>query len=56
MSGGVWWFKPVNILPHLQLSENIWVEFYVLLTVNLDAILGNDQLDALCLNVFILCH
>jgi hypothetical protein len=30
-------------------------EFYVLLTVHLDAILGNDQLDALFLNVFILC-
>jgi predicted nucleotide-binding protein (sugar kinase/HSP70/actin superfamily) len=27
--------------------------FYVLLTVHLDAILGNDQLDALFLNVFI---
>jgi hypothetical protein len=26
---------------------------YVLLTVHLDAILGNDQLDALFLNVFI---
>jgi hypothetical protein len=30
-------------------------EFYVILTVHLDAILGNDQLDALFLNVFILC-
>jgi hypothetical protein len=29
------------------------LEFYVLLTVHLDAILGNDQLDALFLNVFI---
>jgi hypothetical protein len=29
--------------------------FYVLLTVHLDAILGNDQLNALFLNVFILC-
>jgi hypothetical protein len=29
--------------------------FNVLLTVHLDAILGNDQLDALFLNVFILC-
>jgi hypothetical protein len=28
--------------------------FYVLLTVHLDAILGNDQLDALFLNAFIL--
>jgi hypothetical protein len=27
--------------------------FYILLTVHLDAILGNDQLDALFLNVFI---
>jgi hypothetical protein len=33
----------------------LFVEFYVLLTVHLDAILGNDQLDALFLNVFILC-
>jgi hypothetical protein len=29
-------------------------EFYVLLTMHLDAILGNNQLDALFLNVFIL--
>jgi hypothetical protein len=29
-------------------------EFYILLTVHRDAILGNDQLDALFLNVFIL--
>jgi hypothetical protein len=29
--------------------------FYVLLAVHLDVILGNDQLDALFLNVFILC-
>jgi hypothetical protein len=29
--------------------------FYVLLTVHLDAILDNDQLDALFLNVFVLC-
>jgi hypothetical protein len=28
---------------------------FVLLTVHLDAILGNDQLDALFLTVFILC-
>jgi hypothetical protein len=28
--------------------------FYVLLAVHLDAILGNDQLDALFLSVFIL--
>jgi hypothetical protein len=30
-------------------------EFYVSLTVYLDSILDNDQLDALFLNVFILC-
>jgi hypothetical protein len=30
-------------------------EFYVLLTVHLDVILVNDQLDALFLNVFISC-
>jgi hypothetical protein len=28
-------------------------EFYILLTVHLDAIMGNDQLDALFLNLFI---
>jgi hypothetical protein len=36
--------------------ENISLQnyfFYILLTVYLDAILGNDQLDALFLNVFI---
>jgi hypothetical protein len=33
----------------------IFYVFYVLLTVHLDAILGNDQLDALFLNEFILC-
>jgi hypothetical protein len=31
------------------------VEFYILLTVHLDVILVNDQLDALFLNVFISC-
>jgi hypothetical protein len=32
------------------------VKFYILLTVqHLDAVLGNDHLDALFLNVFILC-
>jgi hypothetical protein len=35
--------------------EKVHCKFYVLLTVHLDAILGNDQLDALFLNVFILC-
>jgi hypothetical protein len=35
-------------------EENILEKFYVLLTVqHLDAILGNDQPDALFLNVFI---
>jgi hypothetical protein len=36
-------------------DNTFFAEFYVLLTVHLDAILGNDQLDALFLNVFILC-
>jgi hypothetical protein len=40
-------------------SKKSWArygqKFYILLTVHLDAILGNDQLDALFLNVFILC-
>jgi hypothetical protein len=31
------------------------VTFYILLTVHLDVIMVNDQLDALFLNVFILC-
>jgi hypothetical protein len=35
--------------------ESTSSEFYVLLTVHLDAILGSDKLDALFLNVFILC-
>jgi hypothetical protein len=30
-------------------------QFYILLTVHLDVILVNDQLDALFLNVFISC-
>jgi hypothetical protein len=34
-------------------TELGWLVFYVLLTVHLHAILGNDQLDALFLNVFI---
>ena len=33
--------------------EKIQVSFYILLTVHLDVILVNDQLDALFLNVFI---
>jgi hypothetical protein len=32
---------------------NASFDFYILLTVHLDAILDNDQLDALYLNVFI---
>jgi hypothetical protein len=38
-----------KILPLWRLLN----DFYVLLTVHLDAILSNDQLDALFLNVFI---
>jgi hypothetical protein len=34
-------------------NNNNIILFYVLLTVHLDAILGNEQLDALFLNVFI---
>jgi hypothetical protein len=33
--------------------ESLEFLFYILLTVHIDAILGNDQLDALFLNVFI---
>jgi hypothetical protein len=40
---------------HNLQSTSYHVEFYVLLTVHPDAFLGNDQLDALFLNVFILC-
>jgi hypothetical protein len=35
--------------------QNTSREINILLTVHLDAVLGNDQLDALFLNVFILC-
>jgi hypothetical protein len=35
--------------------HNLFLVFYILLTVHLDVILVNDQLDALFLNVFILC-
>jgi uncharacterized membrane protein YoaT (DUF817 family) len=39
----------------LYMSCKLYTVFYVLLTVqHLDAILGNDQFDALLLNVFIL--
>jgi hypothetical protein len=38
----------------LRKTERGTIIFYVLLTVHLDAILGNDQRDALFLNVFIL--
>jgi hypothetical protein len=34
-------------------SSNLIFGFYILLTVHLDVILVNDQLDALFLNVFI---
>jgi hypothetical protein len=44
----------VIISGYLWLSRFCVQFFYVLLTVHLDAILGNDQLDALFLNVFIL--
>jgi hypothetical protein len=40
---------------HAYLLARMNCVFYVLLTLHLDAILGNDQLDALFLNVFILC-
>jgi hypothetical protein len=36
-------------------DQKCMLVFYVLLTVHLDAILGNEQLDALFLNVFISC-
>jgi hypothetical protein len=39
----------------ITFSSGYFKGFYVLLTVHLDVILGNDQLDALFLNVFILC-
>jgi hypothetical protein len=38
----------------IQSQQHAMTQYYVLLTVHLDAILGNDQLDALFLNVFIL--
>jgi hypothetical protein len=40
----------------LEFSQKIFKKsFYILLTVHLDVILVNDQLDALFLNVFISC-
>ena len=38
---------------HLHTCQILTVVFYILLTVHLDVILVNDQLDALFLNVFI---
>jgi hypothetical protein len=43
-----------KVKDHLtRLQKTTETDFYVLLTVHLDSILGNDQLDALFLNVFI---
>jgi hypothetical protein len=38
-----------------KITDQLHYKFFVLLTVHLDVILGNDQLDALFLNVFVLC-
>ena len=35
--------------------QEVYTRFYIVLTVHLDVILVNDQLDALFLNVFISC-
>jgi hypothetical protein len=48
----------VNIIiqqNYVFICRNYKQVFYVLLTVHLDAILSNDQLDARFLYVFILC-
>jgi hypothetical protein len=44
-----------SILVNWERIETELFEIYILLTVHLDVILVNDQLDALFLNVFILC-
>jgi hypothetical protein len=36
-------------------TDNFFGKFYILLTLHLEVILVNDQLDALFLNVFISC-
>jgi hypothetical protein len=46
------WIGVYRFLVHYQSINDL---FYILLTVNLDVTLVNDQLDALFLNVFILC-
>ena len=38
-----------------QVLKYTFVKFYISLTVHLDVILVNDQLDALFLNVFVSC-
>ena len=45
----------VEDLAVINRSNLLILEFYVLLTVHLDVILVNDQLDALYLIVFISC-
>jgi hypothetical protein len=42
-------------MPIRNNKKNYSLIFYILLTVHLDVILVNDQLDALFLNVFISC-
>ena len=44
-----------NLCKYPLQSEQTCIVFYILLTVHLDVILVNDQLDALFLNVFITC-
>jgi hypothetical protein len=46
----------LNIFRKICLENSSFIEvFYILLTMHLDVILVNDQLDALFLNVFISC-
>jgi hypothetical protein len=47
--------QPHPVTVYVTLREQCTNLFYILLTVHLDVILVNDQLDALFFNVFILC-
>jgi hypothetical protein len=48
------WINVCDVANTVKVRPQLLNLFYVLLTVHLNAILGNDQLDARFLNVFIL--
>jgi hypothetical protein len=51
---GLWKIQPQWVVMPGKQTTNIKI-FYILLTVHLDVILVDDQVDALFLNVFVLC-